>query len=1025
MTQSVQLNQKPPDLGASFLYKTQEEIDQGGSYSVQTPYGFELDLDFLKYVEEIESGHKLRRAPLHSRRGSRAPKPASQPQQSPGGGGQISGCTSTESLSSCASEEGRVPPLPPPRARTISAPSESHPVSPPPSNNHPASASAKLPPQPPARNPRVERTLLETSLRLEQEQTQLHTQLRTLLHNGPCLQLADPPRAGLGPRGAGRSTAPLSPAPDFLASSSSQSPVQAAWSRMSPHNSGRSTPASAAAAQVAPQIPPIQLQTVREQMAAALRQLKEMEEQVKGVPALEKEIGELREERERLLVALREKTGGEGLSQRSCSAGEGDGGEGEAHKRTPPNNMRQSKLADLRRLTEKFGGSVGGKEEKERERHPQKSAVTAAAVVEVEKTSVAVGDAQRLEDTVFYYRTEVREAGVGTDAVELCEAEVGTEEIKVCEVGINVSVETQEASVWVMESLLGLRSEAEREIEILHDSIQSQQETIQALESRLTQADQELAAMRSQEDKRKPKATQDKGVQAWPETASVQVEAVVSLTSKGVGGMEDGSENMRSVAVDCRCEVKETGVGPEPAPQPKDQEVQTDEERTTKKTVTSTGSQCEPPQGELQKEDIRATSATVPQREEAVQEKRRVTTCPGVVSLKARPRRGDEEEGKKIAGLSTATGMLKSIMKKKGSSSTGEPGSSKKSLQFVGILNGGYESTSSEEEEEEEEEEGSSSGAGDSTDSSDRETGALIETSEDELNVNMEDSDSDAEQTRPEQNGDVKEKFELSKKMREACLILKNHLNDDVNALKSKEVLSSTHTIQKEWFWVSSSRRALPARVADYLMAFSEVSPALLRHVVNMADGNGNTALHYSVSHSNFAIVGLLLDTGVCCVDHQNKAGYTAIMLAALAAVELEEDMKVIRKLFSLGNVNAKASQAGQTALMLAVSHGRQEMVRALLDCSANVNIQDDEGSTALMCASEHGRAEIVKLLLAQPGCDVSIADNDGSNALSIALEAAHNDIAVLLYAHKNYAESQAAGSPKTTMKSHTSPTRP
>ncbi|XP_041085171.1 KN motif and ankyrin repeat domain-containing protein 3-like [Polyodon spathula] len=1024
MTQSVQLNQKPPDLGAPFLYKTQEEADQGGSYSVQTPYGFELDLDFLKYVEEIESGHKLRRAPLHMRRGSRASKPASQPQQSPGGGGQISSWTSTESLSSCASEEGRVPPLPPPRARTISTPSESHPVSPPPSNNYPASASVNLPPQPSACNPRVERTLLETSLRLAQEQTQLHTQLRTLLHNGPCLQLDDPPRAGLGPRGAGRSTAPLSPAPDFVASSSSLSPVQAVWSRTSPLNSGRSTPASAAAAQVAHQIPPTQLQTVREQMAAALRQLKEMEEQVKGVPALEKEIGELREERERLLVALKEKTGGGGLSQRSCSTGEGEGGEGEAHKRTPlvPNNVRQSKLADLRRLTEKFGGSVGGKEEKEeREQHPQKSAVTAAAVVEVEKTSVAVGDAQRLEDTVFYYRSEVREVGEGTDAVELCEAGVGTEEIKACEAGINVSVETREASVWVMESLLGLRSEAEQEIEILHDTIQNQQETIQALESLLTQADQELAAMRSQEDKRKPKATQDEGIQAWPETASVQVEAVVSLTSKGVGGREDCSENMRSVAIDCRCEVKETGVGPDPAPQPKDQEVQTDEERTTNKT--STGSQCEPPQGELEKEDVQTTPATVLQREEAMQEKRRVTTCQGAVSLKARPRRGDEEEGKKIAALSTATGMPKSIMKKKGSSSTGEPGGSKKSLQFVGILNGGYESTSSEEEEEEEE--GSSSGGGDSTDSSDREAGPLIETSEDELNVNMEDSDSDAEQTRPEQNGDVKEKFELSKKMREACLILKNHLNDDINALKSKEVLSSTHTVQKEWFLVSSSRRALSAHVADYLMAFSEVSPALLRHVVNMADANGNTALHYSVSHSNFAIVGLLLDTGGCCVDHQNKAGYTAIMLAALSAVQLEEDMKVIRKLFSLGNVNAKASQAGQTALMLAVSHGRQEMVRALLDCSANVNIQDDEGSTALMCACEHGRTEIVKLLLAQPSCDVSIADNDGSNALSIALEAKHKDIAVLLYAHKNYAESQAADTPKTTMKSYTSQTRP
>lgn len=61
---------------------------------------------------------------------------------------------------------------------------------------------------------------------------------------------------------------------------------------------------------------------------------------------------------------------------------------------------------------------------------------------------------------------------------------------------------------------------------------------------------------------------------------------------------------------------------------------------------------------------------------------------------------------------------------------------------------------------------------------------------------------------------------------------------------------------------------------------------------------------------------------------------------------------------------------------MLAVSHGRQEMVRALLECGADVNVQDDEGSTALMCACEHGRAEIVKLLLERPGCDISIVDN-------------------------------------------------
>lgn len=47
----------------------------------------------------------------------------------------------------------------------------------------------------------------------------------------------------------------------------------------------------------------------------------------------------------------------------------------------------------------------------------------------------------------------------------------------------------------------------------------------------------------------------------------------------------------------------------------------------------------------------------------------------------------------------------------------------------------------------------------------------------------------------------------------------------------------------------------------------------------------------------------------VCNVDQQNKAGYTPIMLAALAAVETEGDMGVVEELFCKGDVNAKASQ--------------------------------------------------------------------------------------------------------------------
>ena len=69
------------------------------------------------------------------------------------------------------------------------------------------------------------------------------------------------------------------------------------------------------------------------------------------------------------------------------------------------------------------------------------------------------------------------------------------------------------------------------------------------------------------------------------------------------------------------------------------------------------------------------------------------------------------------------------------------------------------------------------------------------------------------------------------------------------------------------------------------------------------------------------------------------------------------------------------SAQAGQTALMLAVSHGRVDVVKALLACEADVNVQDDDGSTALMCACEQGHKEITGLLLAVPSCDIALTD--------------------------------------------------
>ncbi|XP_077441174.1 KN motif and ankyrin repeat domain-containing protein 3 [Vanacampus margaritifer] len=970
MTQSVQVNPKLPDLASPFLYSSQERVDQPASYSVQTPYGFQLDLDFLKYVEEIESGHNIRRAAVTSRRSGRGLRSSQRCV-----GGRASGWTSTESLSSPASEDGRVPPLPPPRNRLGSAPCEVLSLSPVTLLNvPPLSAGAKVPPAPPQRNPRVERTLLETSRRLQQEQSHPN--------GGGRFQLADPPKQ--------------------LSTSSSSQPLQSSWSKPSPQTSGLSTPATGTA------VPPSQLQTVREQMATALKQLKEMEERVKGVPALQKEVAELRAEKDMLLLALEEKKAAmDAIPQPQKQSVESSTQTAETSQSGPiiqsrlscpasPGRKGHGKSEELKKLAEKFEA----KDECAVELS-LKAVSKALGKPCVDKKSVAVGDDQPMDSVVFYYSRGVKDAAEGTD-IHVCEKGTATDSPVLREEGTQVSAETVEVGVWVMESLLGLTSEAQRERDTLQDTIKFQQESITSLESQLCLADKDLGTLRAQIEEKALKVTLEKGVLAKPVSKDAQIETT--------------SSTLKDAAILCCPTVTDVCVGNSFPADLIEQSIQTDATMTSEEPVSvvkaTVGCQYENMLDD-KTEDQKVT----------VLKKRQLTLNDYKIFPEEEVNMSEEREEDQgdITTRNNKTGMLKSIMKKDGNAAGENRTTGKKSLQFVGILNGGYESTSSEEEEDdEEEEEGSSSeesGEGDCLDSTEEEEVDLEEeTSEEERNVNLDESDTDEEILRTSNGASegIKEKFELSSKMREACLILKNHLNDDIQTLKSKEALASTHMVQLEWFRVSSAKTAQPSQVSDYLMAFSEVSALLLEHVVNMTDGNGNTALHYSVSHSNFGVVDLLLDTGLCCVDKQNKAGYTAIMLAALSTVKEDDDMSVVKKLFSRGNVNAKASQACQTALMLAVSHGRQEMVEALLECGGDVNVQDDEGSTALMCASEHGRAEIVKLLLEQPGCDISIVDNDGSNALSIALEASHNDTAVLLYAHTNYAKSQSSlGSPK------------
>nr|XP_002722063.1 KN motif and ankyrin repeat domain-containing protein 3 [Oryctolagus cuniculus]XP_008247360.1 KN motif and ankyrin repeat domain-containing protein 3 [Oryctolagus cuniculus]XP_008247361.1 KN motif and ankyrin repeat domain-containing protein 3 [Oryctolagus cuniculus]XP_008247362.1 KN motif and ankyrin repeat domain-containing protein 3 [Oryctolagus cuniculus] len=791
------LNQSLPDLGGPRLCPGPSGGARSPSspYSVETPYGFHLDLDFLKYVEELERGPAARRAP-----GPPPPRRPRVPRSGLAGARSPGAWTSSESL---ASDDGGAPGALSPGAT-------------------PGLLRPQLSPRAPVRNPRVEHTLLETSRRLELAQA----------HERAPSPSRGAPRS---PRGSGLSSPAPSPAPN---------------------------PALASPG-------PAQLQLVREQMAAALRRLRELEEQARALPELQEQVRVLRAEKARLLAARGQLEPDE---------------EAEA---------RPDKLAQLRRLTERLATSDRGVRARA---SPRADCPDGLAAGRSEGALQALDRAAGIPDG----EPHTREAG--TEAVPETQEASAQAAWQTREASVEAAPETVDADAWVTEALLGLPAAAERELEMLHASLEHQRGVSELLRDRLRElegarkAAEEAAAAAAAESQPREAATQTPWSCAEKATQTEAPAEAPSLTQENPPGPTDGD---RAVA---------------PA------------------------------------------------------------------------------------------GILKSIMKRRDGTPGAQPSPGPKNLQFVGVLNGEYESSSSEEDSDSEDggaaeplgSSSSGSGSGDDSGGASDSGPPGPPSGEDTQDLEPEpepEAEAEAEATQPGAQG----RCELSPRLREACAALQKQLSRPRGVARDG---GAARLVAQEWFRVSSQRRSQAEPVAGVLRGLAHLGAELLAHVVNLADGNGNTALHYSVSHGNLAISNLLLDTGVCEVNRQNRAGYSALMLAALTSVGRPEDMAVVQRLFRMGDVNAKASQTGQTALMLAISHGRQDTVAALLECGADVNAQDADGATALMCASEYGRLDTVRLLLAQPGCDPAILDNEGTSALAIALEAEQDEVAALLHAH-------------------------
>lgn len=246
-------------------------------------------------------------------------------------------------------------------------------------------------------------------------------------------------------------------------------------------------------------------------------------------------------------------------------------------------------------------------------------------------------------------------------------------------------------------------------------------------------------------------------------------------------------------------------------------------------------------------------------------------------------------------------------------------------------------------------------------------------------------------QTKREENRET-----VNKDFIDACCFLKDHM--DKVTEPDDEMSKALTVVFQQWFSVSAEEDARADVLSLYLSVVNSQTPTVLPFLVNMADDNGNTALHYSVSHCNFSIVKILLETGMYKTDLRNKSGYTAIMLASMTSAQSPGDLKVIQQLMELGDVNSRVGQVGQTALHLAVKHGRVPTVRLLLAQGADPNARDHAGTTPLISACDRGHANIVRILL-EANCDINLKDKGGRSALSLATQASHTEIVDLLKA--------------------------
>jgi ankyrin repeat protein len=163
---------------------------------------------------------------------------------------------------------------------------------------------------------------------------------------------------------------------------------------------------------------------------------------------------------------------------------------------------------------------------------------------------------------------------------------------------------------------------------------------------------------------------------------------------------------------------------------------------------------------------------------------------------------------------------------------------------------------------------------------------------------------------------------------------------------------------------------------------------------VNLAEGDGTTALHWAAQRGDVALVKTLLAAHASVKATTRIGAYTPLDFAAQNG-----NAEVINLLIKAGADVKALTSTGVSALHFAAQSGNPEAVEALLDHGADPNLRDTrQGQTPLVFAAEHNRAAAIRVLLkhgANPSIHTNVVKTADEQALQNAITKRVNEVLV------------------------------